>query len=84
MPRRYHDYVPEYAALNKISTFGSWFILLGFLISLYVIIQGLRKGAKAPANPWGAKTLEWTIPSPPPHENFTTTPVITAGPYEYR
>lgn len=84
MPRRYHDYVPEYATLNKISTMGSWLIGIGFLISLYVVIQALRKGEKAPMNPWGAKTLEWTIPSPPPHENFTTTPVITAGPYEYR
>ncbi len=84
MPRRYHDYVPEYTMLNRISTMGSWLLGIGFLISLYVVIQALRKGEKAPMNPWGAKTLEWTIPSPPPHENFTTTPVITAGPYEYR
>lgn len=84
MPRRYHDYVPEYATLNQISTFGSWFIFLGFIIALATVVQALRKGEKAPDNPWGAKTLEWTTPSPPPHENFTTTPVITAGPYEYR
>lgn len=84
MPRRYHDYIPEYAWLNKISTFGSWFIGLGFLISLIVIIRALRSGEKAPANPWGAKTLEWTTSSPPVHENFTTTPTVSAGPYEYR
>jgi len=35
-------------------------------------------------NPWGAKTLEWTIPSPPIHTNFDHDPVVTAGPYEYR
>ena len=35
---------------------------------------------KAGDNPWGSTTLEWTIPSPPPHENFTTTPTVTAGP----
>ncbi|MEM6459267.1 MAG: cbb3-type cytochrome c oxidase subunit I, partial [Planctomycetota bacterium] len=29
---------------------------------------------KAPANPWGANTLEWHTPSPPPHENFTYEP----------
>lgn len=84
MPRRYQDYIPEYALLNKISSMGSWLIASGFILSLYIIIQALRKGEKAPANPWGAKTLEWTIPSPPIHENFTTTPVVTAGPYEYR
>ncbi len=84
MPRRYFDYLPEYASLNRISTIGSWLIATGFLISLGVIIHGLLRGKKAPANPWGAKTLEWTVASPPTHHNFDVEPVITAGPYEYR
>jgi cytochrome c oxidase subunit 1 len=84
MPRRYFDYIPAYHSLNFISTVGSWLIASGFLLSLYVIINGLVKGEKAPMNPWGAKTLEWTVPSPPPHYNFDVEPVITAGPYEYR
>ncbi len=84
MPRRYWDYLPEYQSLNQISTVGSWMIGTGFLIGFIVILNGLLRGEKAPANPWGAKTLEWTIPSPPIHENFHTTPTITAGPYEYR
>ena len=84
MPRRYADYIPAFADLNKISTVGSWLIAIGFLISLYVIVTGILYGAKAPANPWGSKSLEWTIPSPPIHTNFETDPVVTAGPYEYR
>ncbi len=84
MPRRYFDYVIPYESLNRVSTVGSWLIAIGFVISLIVIIQSLRKGAKAPANPWGGKTLEWTVTSPPPHHNFDVEPVITAGPYEYR
>ncbi|MBY0315786.1 MAG: cytochrome c oxidase subunit I [Bdellovibrionales bacterium] len=84
MPRRYHDYLPAYQSLNKISTMGSWMIAVGFIIALYTIIHAIVKGAKAPANPWGGLTLEWTAPSPPPHENFEKTPVVTAGPYEYR
>ncbi|WP_413289727.1 cytochrome c oxidase subunit I [Bdellovibrio sp. HCB337] len=84
MPRRYFDYIPAYHSLNAISTVGSWLIAAGFLLSLYVIINGLLKGEKAPENPWGAKTLEWTVQSPPPHHNFDVEPVITAGPYEYR
>lgn len=84
MPRRYFDYIPAYETLNKISTVGSWLIATGFLIGLYTIVQGLLKGEKAPMNPWGAKTLEWTVQSPPPHHNFDVEPVITAGPYEYR
>ncbi|MGE3974141.1 MAG: cytochrome c oxidase subunit I [Bdellovibrionales bacterium] len=84
MPRRYFDYLPEYTSLNQISTMGSWLIGVGFLIVLVTVIQGLLFGKSAGNNPWGSKTLEWTTPSPPPHENFTTTPVVTAGPYEYR
>lgn len=84
MPRRYFDYVPAYERLNKISTMGSWLIATGFLISLGVIIHSLKKGKPAPANPWGAKTLEWTVPSPPPHNNFDVEPIVTGGPYEYR
>ncbi|OFZ12243.1 MAG: cytochrome c oxidase subunit I [Bdellovibrionales bacterium RBG_16_40_8] len=84
MPRRYYDYLPQYASLNRISSVGSWTIGLGFFIALGVIIYAITKGKKAPANPWGGKTLEWTIASPPPHENFLIEPIITAGPYEYR
>ncbi|MFP5518950.1 MAG: cytochrome c oxidase subunit I [Bdellovibrionia bacterium] len=84
MPRRYFDYIPNYEALNKVSTVGSWLIAIGFFITLYVIIRGLMSGAKAPANPWGSKTLEWSVQSPPTHHNFDVEPVVTAGPYEYR
>lgn len=84
MPRRYFDYLPVYESLNRISTFGSWLIGIGFLITLYVIVQSILKGEKAPDNPWGSKTLEWTIQSPPTHHNFDVDPVVTAGPYEYR
>lgn len=85
MPRRYFDYIPAYESLNKISTVGSWLITTGFLITLYVIIDALiLKKRPAPDNPWGSKTLEWTIQSPPTYHNFETEPVVTAGPYEYR
>lgn len=84
MPRRYFDYLPEYASLNKISSVGAWTIGTGFLIGLSVIIHGWLYGKAAGNNPWGAKTLEWQTESPPPHENFHVQPVVTAGPYEYR
>lgn len=83
MPRRYYNYLPEYTSLNQISTFGSWMIAAGFFLALYVIINCISKGEKAPNNPWGSKTLEWTTSSPPIHENFEELPVVTGGPYEY-
>jgi heme/copper-type cytochrome/quinol oxidase subunit 1 len=55
-----------------------------FLFFIYNAWQSLRQGAKAPANPWGARTLDWSTQSPPPmHGNFYTPPVVTSGPYEF-
>jgi cytochrome c oxidase subunit 1 len=82
MPRRYYNYEPRYQPLNIVSTAGSWFIGVGFLLTFGYLLWSLYRGKKAPANPWGAKSLEWTIPSPPPVENFTTDPVIEP-PYNY-
>jgi cytochrome c oxidase subunit 1 len=84
MPRRYYDYLPAFTHLNQVSTIGSYMIGFGFLVTLTAVIHGLIAGEKAGDNPWGGKTLEWTTASPPPHENFLKTPIVTAGPYEYR
>lgn len=84
MPRRYFDYLPEFQHLNRISTIGSYLIGVGFVVAVVTVVHGLLKGERSGPNPWGGKTLEWTTASPPPHENFITTPVVTAGPYEYR
>jgi cytochrome c oxidase subunit 1 len=83
MPRRYWSYLPEFTFLNRVSTVGSWFIGLGFFYAAIYFYQGMRSGKKAGANPWNALTLEWQTPSPPPHENFIETPVVTTWPYEY-
>lgn len=84
MPRRYFDYIQPYESLNKISSIGSSLIAAGFLVVLGIVIHSLKYGRKAPDNPWGSKTLEWSIPSPPTHHNFDQVPVVTGGPYEYR
>lgn len=82
MPRRYFNYDPMYQIYHQISTVGSWFICASFVVTIGTLIYSLFAGAKAPMNPWGARSLEWTIPSPPPTENFTSDPVIT-DPYPY-
>ena len=84
MPRRYFDYLPAFEPLNRVSTIGAYMIGSGFVVTLVCVIHALRNGRIAGDNPWGGKTLEWTTASPPPHENFLKTPIVTAGPYEYR
>lgn len=83
MPRRYYHYLPKFEELHRIATVGSWILVAGILIVVINLILSLRKGAKAPANPWGGKTLEWTVASPPPAENFHKIPVVTTGPYDF-
>jgi len=83
MPRRYHMYPEEWQVLNVLSTAGASILGGGYLIPMVYFTWSFVKGEKAPANPWGATGLEWTIPSPPPTENFTTTPIVTEEAYAY-
>ncbi len=83
MPRRYYDFDPVFHPGNIISTMGSWVLYAGLAIIIINLFASLRGAVKAPANPWGGKTLEWTIQSPPTTENFDEIPVVTKGPYDY-
>jgi cytochrome c oxidase subunit 1 len=76
MPRRYYMYQPEFQIYHHISTGGSYIMALGFLITAIYLIHSLFAGKKAPANPWGGASLEWQCTSPPPHDNFATTPRV--------
>jgi len=82
MPRRYASYLPQYQPYMDLSTIGAYIQLVAFLIMATYLLHSLFRGRKAPANPWGGATLEWTTPSPPSHDNFDTTPVV-GDPYDY-
>jgi len=83
MPRRYYDYLPEYTNLNVVATVGSWILVAGMLLAFINLLRGVRSGPPAGNNPWGGRTLEWTLSSPLPAENFPTPPVIDHGPYDF-
>ncbi|MFK5857037.1 MAG: cbb3-type cytochrome c oxidase subunit I, partial [Bacteroidota bacterium] len=84
MPRRYYDYLPEFHTLNKISTYGSWILVIGLLFMIYNLIMGYLKGPKTTDNPWNGITLEWQTKSPPPLHNFDKAPkLVEGGPYNY-
>ncbi len=83
MPRRYHAYAPEYQVFNVMSTAGASVLGIGFTLPLLYLVWSLFYGPKAPANPWGAKGLEWETSSPPPTFNFDTPPVMNEEAYNY-
>jgi cytochrome c oxidase subunit 1 len=83
MPRRYHAYPEEFQVLNVMSSAGASILGVGYLIPMIYLVWSMRYGKPAPANPWGAKGLEWETTSPPPTANFQETPVVTEEPYIY-
>ena len=83
MPRRYYTYLDQFQPLHAFSTYGSWVLGLGLILGLVTLLASLKSGARAPSNPWGAKSLEWETQSPPITENFKRTPLVTHGPYDY-
>jgi cytochrome c oxidase subunit 1 len=84
MPRRYFDYDETFHLGNIYSTLGAIIMYTGLGIIITNLLASLRNPRNAPANPWGGVTLEWTVPSPPPTENFEEIPVITKKSYEYQ
>ncbi|HEX3682601.1 MAG TPA: cytochrome c oxidase subunit I [Bryobacteraceae bacterium] len=83
MPRRYHNYPPEFQTLNVLSTAGASVLGLGYLIPMIYFYFSLKSGPRAGNNPWGAAGLEWTTQSPPTTFNFDVTPTVTEEAYNY-
>jgi cytochrome c oxidase subunit 1 len=83
MPRRYHEYAPEFQVLNVMSSAGASILGVGYLIPFFYLFWSLRYAKLAGRNPWGATGLEWATVSPPPADNFEVTPVVTLPPYVY-
>ena len=51
---------------------------LGVVIGFWNFWRSRRSGEVAGDDPWGAPTLEWSIPSPPPDYNFAHVPRVTS------
>src|ERR1700726_1483472 len=87
--RRYADAtgVNYLAALQPVHLFISIAAFVTAFAQIFFFINffwSLKKGEKAANNPWNATTLEWSIPSPPPFDNFAGhVPVVYRGPYEF-
>ena len=78
-----YEYGAAMQGWTKMSSMGAWMLGLAQLPFILNFVMSFRMGKKASDNPWDATTLEWAAPSPPPHGNFATPPVVYRGPYEY-
>lgn len=84
MPRRYFNYLPQFTELHRLSTIGSYLNGFGYTFALVNLgFAALFSKVKAPRNPYNSLSLEWQTDSPPIHENFAETPVVTEGTYNY-
>ena len=83
MPRRYHEYPPELQVWNVMSSAGASILAVGYVVPLCYLVYSLFAGQKSPADPWGAKGLEWETESPPVTENFPVQPVVVEEAYDY-
>jgi len=81
-PTKY-EHLVALQPLNQFVTLNAVCLGLTQLLFIWNLLRSLRHGRRAGSNPWNANTLEWTVASPPPPENFEKIPMVTHGPYEY-
>jgi cytochrome c oxidase subunit 1 len=57
---------------------GSYILALGVLFFIINVWVTSRRGARAPLDPWDARSLEWMTASPPKEHNFDVIPTVHA------
>ncbi|MFD1677492.1 cbb3-type cytochrome c oxidase subunit I [Alicyclobacillus fodiniaquatilis] len=79
MQRRMYTYPADmgWGSLNFISTIGAYLMGIGFLFIVWQVLYSIFRGERdTTGDPWDARTLEWSLPSPAPHYNFAVIPTI--------
>ena len=77
--------VPPGFSLGRFVTVATIFTVAAQALFILNFVWSLWRGEKTKDfNPWRATTLEWSIPSPPPVDNFgSSEPVVYRGAYEF-
>ncbi|GAB4282656.1 MAG: cytochrome c oxidase subunit I [Opitutales bacterium] len=78
MPRRTHTYLAGFGweTWNFVATIGAFVLGIGVLMVIIDLIRTVASGKPCGSDPWDARTLEWSLPSPVPAYNFAHNPVI--------
>jgi cytochrome c oxidase subunit 1 len=73
------------ASLPTFVTVATIFTVAAQVLFLLNFVWSLWRGEKTEdCNPWRATTLEWSVPSPPPFDNFgACEPMVYRGAYEF-
>jgi cytochrome c oxidase subunit 1 len=78
------DFMPPLMSTHKFITIAALITGGGQLIFLFNLIHSRFRGKIATENPWHGTSLEWSIPSPPPWNNFGDNhPVVYHDSYQY-
>lgn len=89
IPRRYYENTnfPLFEQFTDINQMISMFAFLGAFAQFFFFFNffySIFRGTKAPQNPWGSTTLEWTAPMKHMHGNWPgKIPEVHRWPYDY-
>jgi len=80
MPRRIYTYDAGqgWDLFNLLATYGTYLLVIATAVFVWNFVRSRTRGAVSGGDPWGAATLEWSIPSPPPEYNFAQIPTVTS------
>ncbi len=78
-----YNFIRHLLPLNRYTSYSAFILMAGQFVFVWNFIHSMFAGARAEMNPWQVGTLEWTIPSPPPHHNYDVIPTVLRGPHEF-
>jgi len=81
MPRRVYTYPSGlgFDSYNLIETIGAYVLAVGLVMVAANLLWSRFRGPFVGPDPFFGGTLEWTIPSPPPHYNFAVIPTVSSA-----
>ena len=81
MTRRTNHYDnPAWTPYLHVAAVGAFIIFTGIVLQVVQLVVSIRRREQlrdATGDPWNGRTLEWSMPSPPPAYNFARIPVVS-------